>query len=133
MDFKLVVVIWLATCALCDARTGEVPNVLTLPFLAFGAMVALWRGWGSVAIFAFTLSVLGVFYSLGGIGGADVKILAAVGGLWPESLLVILFGLVLWAAVRKLLGRRGSFRAVVPILIGAVVAWCNSYMFGGRL
>jgi Flp pilus assembly protein protease CpaA len=126
MVFELAVVIWLAICALWDARTGEVPNVLTLPFLAFGALVALWGGWGSVAIFSLTLSILGVFYALGGIGGADVKILAAVAGLWPESLLEIVMGVVLWTAVRKLLGRRGSFRAVVPMLISAAVALWSS-------
>jgi Flp pilus assembly protein protease CpaA len=126
MIVELAVVIWLAICALWDARTGEVPNVLTLPFLALGALVAIWGGWGSVAFFALTLSILGAFYILGGIGGADVKILAALAGLWPESLWVILIGLVLWAAGRKLLGRRGSFRAVVPMFISAVVAWWSS-------
>jgi Flp pilus assembly protein protease CpaA len=123
---ELTVVIWLAICTLWDARTGEVPNVLTLPFLALGALVALWGGWGSVAIFALTLSILGVFYALGGMGGADVKILAAVAGLWPESLLEILVGVVLWAAGRKLLGRRGNFRAVVLMFIAVVAAWWSS-------
>jgi hypothetical protein len=32
-------------------------------------------------------------------------------------------GVVLWAAVRKLLGRNGSFRAVVPMFIGVVAVW----------
>jgi Flp pilus assembly protein protease CpaA len=120
---ELAVVIWLAICTLWDARTGEVPNFLTQPFLALGGLVAIWGGWGSVAIFTLTLSILGAFYALGGVGGADVKILAALAGLWPESLWVILIGLILWVAGRKLLGRRGSFRAVVPIFIGVVVAW----------
>jgi Flp pilus assembly protein protease CpaA len=126
MIVELVVVIWLAICALWDARTGEVPNVLTLPFLAFGALIAVLGGWESAAIFALTLSIFGVFYAMGDIGGADVKILAALAGLWPDSLWVILVGVVLWAAGRKLLGRRGSFRAVTPMLLGVVVAWWGS-------
>jgi Flp pilus assembly protein protease CpaA len=126
MIVELVVVIWLAVCALWDARTGEVPNVLTLPFLALGTLMALWGGWGSVAIFALTLSILGSFYALGGMGGADVKILAALAGLWSESLPLIMIGVVLWAVGRKLLGRRGSFRAVVLMFIAAVIAWWSS-------
>ena len=119
---KVLVIVWLAGCAYCDARSGQVPNGLTLPGLALAALVAGLRGWPELAVFGVALITLAGINSLGAIGGADAKILAALVGLWPEGVPFALAGIALWAAGRRILGRRGNFRALPPMWIGSLAA-----------
>jgi prepilin peptidase CpaA len=75
-----------AVAAVTDWRTGRIPNWLTLPFLLIGpAMHAGARGIEGAA-----LSILGIvacaavpylLFRKGAIGGGDVKLFAAAGGL----------------------------------------------------
>lgn len=112
---QIAIVLWLAICAWCDMRTGEVPNQFTLPAIAIGAVVAALNDLGTLALFAVILVALLFLYQKIGMGGADAKILAALAGLWPESLPVVLVGLLVWSLARRLAGRRGSYRAVLPM------------------
>lgn len=114
---KIAIVIWLVICAWYDWRTGEVPNQLTLPTLAIGGVVAVFNGSGSLVLFAVIFIALLFFYKKMGVGGADAKIMSALAGLWPESLPVVLLGLVIWSLARCFSGRRGSYRAVPPMSI----------------
>jgi Flp pilus assembly protein protease CpaA len=118
---KIAIVLWLAICAWCDMRTGEVPNPLTLPAIAIGAVVAVLNGLGAFALFAIILAALFFLYPKIGIGGADAKILTALAGLWPESLPVVLVGLLVWSLARRLAGCRGSYRAVLPMTLAMLL------------
>jgi len=118
---KIAIVLWLAICAWCDMRTGEVPNQLTLPAIVIGAVVAALNGLGPFTLFAIILAALHFLYQKIGIGGADAKILAALAGLWPESLPVVLIGLLVWSLARRLAGHRGSYRAVLPMSLAMLL------------
>ncbi len=119
-----IVFLWLAACAMYDVRSGEVPNVLTVPALAAAAVVAALSGWDRLLIFGLSLAVVLGFYSVGVMGGADAKILAALSGFWPEWMVMVIIGMILWTVGRRLMRRDGNFRAVLPmflaILIGVV-------------
>lgn len=117
------IVLWLVICGVCDARTGEVPNWLTFPALIIGALNAVAGGRETVIVFLGVLGVLMLTYIKGSVGGADVKILAALAGLWPESLVLVTLGIWIWMIGRRLLGYRGSFRAVVPMAAFAWLKW----------
>ncbi len=72
--------------ALADARRGRIPGWLTWPALALGPLA--WGLAGGVASLAYALvSALAcalvplVLYARGAIGGGDVKLSAALGGL----------------------------------------------------
>jgi len=84
-----------------DARSGRVPNALTYPAIAtallFWSAVSLWTptpGLGSSVIgLAAGLAPFAMIYALGGLGGGDVKLMAAVGAI-SASWRVVLGGTV---------------------------------------
>lgn len=117
---KIVILIWLAACAVADTRKGEVPNALTLPAVLSGAILTFSWGWGRTTVFGAILAVTVLMYSLGFIGGADAKVLIALGGLWPQLLPVVLLGVSVWSLVRRAMGERGRFRAVPPMAVAAL-------------
>jgi prepilin peptidase CpaA len=89
MTFSLTVpqaaalVVALVAC-ITDLRTRRIPNALTfgaaLAAFAFGAISAGWSGLGSsLAGWAAGLAVFLPFFLLRGIGGGDVKLMAALG------------------------------------------------------
>lgn len=70
--------------AICDFRSRRIPNRLTGPSILLGLVLHLvLGGWRSVAHAALAGLVAGgaflVFYLAGGMGGGDVKLMAAVG------------------------------------------------------
>lgn len=83
-----------------DVRERRVPNVLTAGGLALGLLLGAldgWTGLGSAALGAALgfLAALPVFL-VGGLGGGDVKLLAAMGGfLGPGKLPVALLAIAL--------------------------------------
>jgi prepilin peptidase CpaA len=75
-------------CALAgagyDVASRRIPNALTLPAILFGLLVhgslGGWRQLGSAATGGLLCGVVFlVFYVAGGMGGGDVKLMAAVG------------------------------------------------------
>lgn len=85
--------------ALADARTGRIPDALTLPALAFGLVVGSPGGAAVCALPALWL------FARGKLGGGDVKLLAALGALLgPGALLVevLAIGAALAAGSRRL-------------------------------
>ena len=118
--WKVLIVLWLAVCAYWDVRKGEVPNALTLPSLVLGALAAVMAGWAGVTVFGAVLLALWIVYSQGLIGGADVKILGSLAGLWPQALIVATLGMGFWIVGRRLIGRKGRFRAVLPMSLAAL-------------
>jgi prepilin signal peptidase PulO-like enzyme (type II secretory pathway) len=81
-------------CALCDARTGRIPNLITYPALAFLLLLALWRH-DTLATLAGAAAGGGVLLLLHlatrgrGLGLGDVKLGACIGaGLGAGAALV---------------------------------------------
>src|SRR5438045_5670218 len=114
---------WTALAALAivaaigDVRTGRVPNRLTLGAAAAGVLFAAARGGGSgiaasVSGFAVGLALFLPLFALGGMGGGDVKLLAAFGAwLGPSG--------ALWA---------GLWASLVGGVFAIVVAESRGYL-----
>ena len=77
--------------AVYDVRSHRIPNLLTIPAIAFGLLLhfAL-GGWGqllsSAAAGALCLLVFFIFHIAGGMGAGDVKLMAAMGCLFGLSM-----------------------------------------------
>jgi len=117
-----------------DARTGRIPNLLTLPALplglGLGALQAGWLGLGTAALGA--LLCFGVPYGLfrtsqgTAIGGGDVKLFAGLGALLGPSagLEVELASLVLLAMFALLaLTWRGQLLAMLRRTFWLAINW----------
>ena len=113
-----------------DLRTREVPDWIALAILIC-AVVATALGWsviqwpGLIAGLILGLACSATVFYLGGLGGADVKLVAALGAaVGPASLLCVLFwtalagGLLALAA--KSLGKR-EFAYVPAIAAGLLI------------
>ena len=83
---ELALLLLVTAGALTDVRTGKIPNALTYPAVVFGLALGLagsgWLGfadslWGLALAF---VPFFGLFLA-GGMGGGDVKMMAAVGAL----------------------------------------------------
>src|SRR5262245_28945235 len=72
------------TACVTDLRSRRIPNVLTFgaagAALVYGAMTGGWTGLGNAAL-GWLIGALAfiVPFALGGLGGGDVKLLAAIG------------------------------------------------------
>lgn len=124
MIMHLVLLAWLAVCAAQDWRSREVSNWLTLPPLAAGLIYTAVQGWERLLLFGLVVSVCSVLFRLGGMGGADVKILAVLSAFSPLMLMAALAaqgitGLVVW----RRSGRRAAFPAVPAYAAGAVLSF----------
>jgi prepilin peptidase CpaA len=128
--WSLVLLVPVMFALVCDVRTREIPDWIPLSIFAW-ACLATAMGLHTVTwieLFAGALVGLGVsaavFY-LGGLGGGDVKLLAAIGAaVGPWSLLAILAwmafagGVLALAAAAR--GKR-DFAYVPAIAVGVVV------------
>jgi prepilin peptidase CpaA len=128
-------VIWItlllaAIAAIWDLRTREVPDWISIVILAT-AVLATACGWSSVKwggllsglAIGFVLSAM-VFY-VGGLGGADVKLTAALGAVTgPLAILGVLFWTAIAGAVLALVAwSRGQrdFAYVPAIAAGLAI------------
>lgn len=108
---ELVLAGVLVAAAFQDVRAGKVYNWLTYPAivvgLGLGALVGGAEGyaWGGLtnhlAGFGFGFGVLFVAFVLGGMGGGDVKLMAAVGAFlgWPGALDALFYSFLVGAAI----------------------------------
>ena len=120
----------LAVATVTDLQSRRIPNWLVLPFLATGIGVSAWlHGWAgighSLAGVALGGVLFGVLSLMGGMGGGDVKLCAAIGAwIWPQQLIIalVLTGMVggimalCWAAMGGFLGE--LFRGTGSLLFG---------------
>ena len=122
----------------CDLRSRDIPDALSLLMLAWAAVVVVCsaNGWnpggltwgGAVAGLGIGFALAFPLFALGGLGGGDVKLIAALGAaVGPLLLLQTLFwtaiagGLI--AFVVKLRGQKdfAYVPAIFAGLIGALV------------
>ncbi len=118
-----LVIVWLAVCAVQDWKHGEVSNWLTIPAMAIGMGYAVYLGSERLILCAAALAGLMLLYILGSLGGADVKVLVALAGLWPEAMLAALLVQGIWGVVVLMKeGRGAEFRAIPAYALGAAIS-----------
>src|SRR5437868_8522669 len=97
---------FVAACCLVDLRTRRIPNVISgsallvgvvLNALYYGSTGLLWSLGGAVIVVAVLLAP----FALGGLGGGDVKMIAAIGAFLGPRL--ALEGLVVGMAIGGIL------------------------------
>lgn len=145
MIVLMLVLITAAIAAYTDVRTRRIPNVLPAALLAAGITLSALHGWESAAISIGLF--LGVFafgtflFSLGFIGGGDVKLIAAACAAlgWPDTVAFLLFtmvaggilGLSMSAARGRLQPMLANVKSIVfPMLSGVRPAPISSSAVG---
>lgn len=128
---QLVVGVVLVVASVTDLRRREVPLGLSLAFVLSGLILGILRepeGW-TAAVLGLAAGALPVlpFVVLGGLGGADLLLLGAVGA-WEGWHLVLRaeFWMALAGAVLALVAHsrhQGSIPYVPAILIGTMLAF----------
>lgn len=112
----VVIAIGLAAC-IVDVRTRRIPNVLTFGAAVSGFVIQSLVGGLDGALAAGGGWLVGAllflpFFALGGMGGGDVKLVAALGAwLGPRE--------VLWLA---------AYSAIAGGVLGAIVAMVHGYL-----
>lgn len=77
-----------AVSAATDLYCGKVYNIVTVPGLCLGVLLAVWQS-GAAGILdilcaaGFTVMLLLPFYMAGGLGAGDIKLLAAISAFMP--------------------------------------------------
>lgn len=121
MAYTFALLLLTGSAAISDAKTGLIPNRLTLPVLAF-APLAQGLGGGSAALMGSLLAALGcalvplLLFTRGAMGGGDLKLFAAVGALVgvQQGLLLQVLSYALAASGALIwLGLRGELGAVL--------------------
>ncbi len=93
----LIVFLFAAACCIADVRARRIPNLLSLPVIIGGLLLnTLWFGaLGCITSLLGALLVVAVLigpFALGGIGGGDVKMMAAIGTLLGPRLALASLG-----------------------------------------
>lgn len=130
----------LVVAAVSDCRTGKVRNALTYSAVAAGFAWALIGGWligglsiavleatASMAAFGAALLGFAVIYAMGGLGGGDVKLMAAVGAIsgdWRVVLATTVYAFVVGAvmALGLMVGRGVIRQTARRVLVAAVLS-----------
>jgi prepilin peptidase CpaA len=86
-----------AISVISDLRSRTIPNAVTIPLALAGIVLAAMHGIGpalaSVALVFGTLVAGTFFFSMGWLGGGDVKLIAAAGGAlgFPDAIPFLLY------------------------------------------
>lgn len=106
----LTLVLLVTAASLFDLRRGKIPNALTYPACLFGLGLATADGgWSGLtgSLLGFAIGFLPFFglYLLGGLGGGDVKLMAAVGALmgYPFTLNALITSILVGGLIALLL------------------------------
>jgi len=127
-------VAWSLAGAVLDWRTRRVPNLLTVSGVVFGACLHLltggWRGLASATLAALiAMALFGVFFLAGGMGGGDVKLMAAVAAMAGMSnLLSLLLATALLGGVLAIVFA-WAHRRLTQTLTRLFRLWCQASGF----
>jgi prepilin peptidase CpaA len=119
-----------AIATICDLRSREIPDWISLVMLGFGLTASIVGLSGlsiSQSLLGLTLgfALTAPLFYLGGIGGGDVKLVAALGSLLgPIGLLTALFWVAIAGGVLALIAKlrgKNDFAYVPAILFGVLV------------
>lgn len=131
LSILAVTVAFIATCWLTDVKTRQIPNLLSGGALIVGVLLNLtffgrWGLMNSVAGASVAFCVLIGPFALGGVGGGDVKMMAAIGALLGPVLVLnaLAVGLILGGVVMMVhlagLGRlKEKLMSTVRMVAGA--------------
>jgi len=133
-QLSLVLLVPVGFAVVCDLRTREIPDWIPLAIAAWACLATAlglhevrWLGLAAGA--ALGLTITAPLFYLGGLGGGDVKLLAAIGAaVGPWALLSILAWMAVAGGVLALIaiarGKR-DFAYGLAIAIGVIVetAW----------
>ncbi len=131
----------LAAVTVLDLRSRLIPDVLTLPGLAYALVIAAIRP-GPVGLVEATVGalvgtgvvLLGAILTRGGVGGGDVKLMAMLGGAlgWKAALVILALSQLVGGAIALvlLLARRADRRSPFPV--GALIALLGGLWLGLR-
>jgi prepilin peptidase CpaA len=134
----IVVVAAALIAAATDIWKFKVYNVLTVPVmfggLAYHAFIGGWAGLGGSAVgLAFGFAILLLFYTMGGMGAGDVKLMAAVGAWLGMPLTFYVFiasALAGGVYAVALLALAGGFK---ELIMNLHIAWFRAKAFTRRL
>ena len=107
---------FLILAAAQDYETREVSNWITVP-LFFGGVIGILIHLDLLAVLFAIL--LFVFWVRGQMGGADVKVLVALLGLWINAALAAFVVLGVWGVALLARKKNKAFPGVVAIAVGA--------------
>jgi prepilin peptidase CpaA len=118
IPIAVVTLAFVALCMAVDARTRRVPNLISVSMMLAGvALNTLYFGAAGLMASLGGLTLIGALllapFALGGVGGGDVKMMAAVGALLGphHAVLALLAGMALGGVAMVLhLLRRGRLR-----------------------
>lgn len=124
----LPIVVALAVIVVTDLRARLIPDVITLPALAWAVGLAVVQQRAPAAVIGACVVGGGLWIlaavARGGIGGGDVKLAALLGAAlgWHSATLVLAASQLVGAAIAVglLLARRGTRRTRLPI--GGIIA-----------
>jgi prepilin peptidase CpaA len=128
--FYLTLFAFVLTCCVIDVRTRRIPNAISVTALVIGASMN-WAFFGasgllsSISGAAVMVGMLLLPFALGGLGGGDVKMMAAVGAFLGPQLAVwcLMAGMALGGVVIVIhLLRLGRFFEKLAALNNMLVA-----------
>lgn len=126
--FMAIVII----CGVLDFKTRTIPNKITIPLAALGLIYQIVVGhlYSSLAGLLIGFSIGLVSFALNGMGGGDVKLMAALGAwLGPVPFLFVLFTAsiigVIWGFILYL-RRKILFRKLKEIALKVSLVYYNS-------
>ena len=120
-------------CAITDLWKGRIYNAITYPTIALGIVLQIalhgWPGlWSALGGFAVGFFPPFLLFSLGVLGGGDVKLLAAVGttagavAATEATILAFLFGAVIGLGMLAWVGKLfASLGRLLRVLAGFIV------------
>ncbi|MBV8283528.1 MAG: prepilin peptidase [Candidatus Eremiobacteraeota bacterium] len=127
-----------AAAAVTDLRTRRIPNTIPLALALFGVTFNVFGGWrpalSAVAAGILVLVVGTLPFSLGALGGGDVKLLAACGCVFglSELLPLVVYTALIGGAValvflvlRRISGTKERVRLPYAIAIAGGVLWIS--------
>jgi len=128
----LVPLALLAVATLHDLKSREIPDWISALLLGWGFVLAAVTGnvaaWTALALGVLVgLALTAPLFWLGGLGGGDVKLIAALGAcLGPWGLLQTLFWVAVAGGVLALVAkwRRQADFAYVPAILAGLLAYC---------
>lgn len=139
LTYALLAVV-VVTAAIFDLRTGRIPNRLLYPSIVAGFVLAGVLGWAradwamaglsegvGMAGISFVAAAAPTFliYTAGGLGGGDVKLIAAIGAVaadWEVVLGAAMYGFILAMLLAVyLMIRHGIVRKTLKRIAGAAV------------